>query len=272
MTYKSVFSYFEYKVYLDALFRMKKGNRGLKSRLAVAAGIQPAYLSQVLHDKAHLSLEQAEAASRFLQHSEDEHEYFLLMIQRDRSGTFSLKKHFEKKLTEILQHRLQVAKRIEQQTTLDPTQQAIYYSSWLYAAIHMIVSLPHVNTKEEIAQYLRADSSRVHDVLEFLLQHGLVIKDGNELKVGTARVFLGNSSKHILRHHANWRQQAIDSLDRETNRDLHYSSVFTISVNDAATIKDKLLEAIKANADVIKQSGEEELFAISVDFFSVNKK
>jgi hypothetical protein len=82
---------------------------------------------------------------------------------------------------------------------------------------------------------------------------------------------LGNDSKNILKHHTNWRLQAAESLDREELKDLHYSGVVSLSAADATKVKNIFLESIKASQSVIKDSKEEELCAVIIDFFSLKK-
>lgn len=266
----SVYEFSHYKAYLEHRARLSS-KRGFKSQLSQAAGVQSAYLSQVFHGKAHLSLEQAQAAGDFLEHTEDENGFFLLLVQKDKAGTPRLRKHFEKQIASVLKDRLHVSKRLAQETTLTPADQAVYYGSWLYAAVHMAVSLPDIGGRDEIARSLRVSPERVAPVLEFLLDKGLIVREGDRFRVGPSRVFLGKSSEHILRHHTNWRNQAIDSLDRETDRDLHYSSIFTLSATDVLRLKDRLLETIQGNVKIIQDSPEEELYVLNMDLFSLKK-
>ncbi|MGE3759316.1 MAG: TIGR02147 family protein, partial [Pseudobdellovibrionaceae bacterium] len=250
----SIFEYKDYKIYLRHLAKTGIQRRGFKSAMAKAMHCQSTYVSQVLNANAHLSLEQAEALSPLLNHSDEEMHFFLLMVQKERAGTQSLRKLFSRQMQEIVSRRLLVAKRLNTTTTLSAEDQAVYYSSWLYAAIHLSITIPELDSKEKISQFLQVPIRRTNEIFEFLLQRGLVLHENGKYKFGPARVFLGKDSPNIVKHHANWRNQSIESLDRETERDLHYSSVFTLSKEDVLKIKDLLLEAIKNNLQIIQSS------------------
>ena len=92
---KAIFEYTDYKAFLESWIASRpQGGRGIKSKMAQAMRCQLAYLSQVLNGPAHLSLEQAEALNGILDHSHEEGDFFLLLLQRARAGTPGLRKHF----------------------------------------------------------------------------------------------------------------------------------------------------------------------------------
>ncbi len=73
----------------------------------------------------------------------------------------------------------------------------------------------------------------------------------------------------IGQHHTNWRLRAISSLSKGVPDDLHYSSVITISKKDALRIREELIDKIKDLKTVIKDSVEEKLYSLNLDFFEV---
>lgn len=85
-----------------------------------------------------------------------------------------------------------------------------------------------------------------------------------------SKVRLTKKRNNIIKHHNNWRQQSIEALDRERLTDLHYSGVVSLSTEDALKIKNILLDNLKENIEIIKDSKEEELFCYCIDFFSLN--
>jgi hypothetical protein len=74
----------------------------------------------------------------------------------------------------------------------------------------------------------------------------------------------------ISKHHINWRLQAIRSLERkDMDGVLHYSSVVTISKKDVIEIKSLLVKAIESSKAIVRDSKEEELHSLCLDFFKV---
>jgi uncharacterized protein (TIGR02147 family) len=271
MLKESVFEFLSYIPYLRSRAGGEGTRSGVKSAMAKSLGCQPTYVSQVMHGKAHLSLEQGEVLNEFFSHSKEEAFFFLLLIQKDRSGTKRLKDFFQEQIDEVLQKRLVLTKRLGSKETLSEVHQSTYYSSWIFAAVHIALTIPELRTREALANHFNLPLRKITEALTFLQSAGLVKASGGEFEVTTAQIRLGNDSKNILKHHTNWRLQAAESLDREQITDLHYSGVVSLSAADVLKVKNMLLETVKESQDLIKDSKEEELFAISMDFFSLKK-
>lgn len=269
---KSIFEFKKCRDFLEERLSSAFAKRGEKTALAKAIQIQPTYLSQVLNGTAHLSLEQAAAMNEYFAHSQEESHFVLLMVQKDRAGTPALRKYFQDQMTEVLNRRLVLTKRLGTQNSLSDEDKSTYYSSWIYSAIHIAVTIPHLRQKSALSEFLGISIKRLNEALEFLTTRGLISFQGVEIHPGTNFIRLGNDSHNIIKHHTNWRQQSIESLDRERPTDLHYSGVVSLSAEDALRIKNILLDNLKENIEIIKDSKEEELFCYCMDFFSLNKK
>lgn len=245
--------------------------RGTKAQLAQAAECQPTYISQVLHGKADLSPEQGERITRYLQLSSEESQYFMLLLHKDRSGTAELKKFYQTQIEERIVRRMSVVNRLGKDNRLTEEQHSIYYSSWHYLAVHMALTIQQLQTREALAKHFNIDLDRIDKVLEFLVQSGLAVQDKNTYTTGVQVIRLGKDSYHIVKHHSHWRHQSIESLEKETPHDLHYSGAVTLSSSDVLKLKERMLEQIKENIEVVKASGAEEIFVYNLDFFSLKK-
>lgn len=256
---------------LEDRFAKRPGTHGLKTRFAEALRIQPAFLSQVLAKKYALSLEQADLANQFFEHDKDEAEFFLLLVSRDRAGTPSLRKHFDDQIQLILKKRLQVVERLGRRAEISDETKGIYFSSWLYAAVHVCCTIPRLRTRKAIAIELGLPQETVQNALEFLSQNGFV-KHGEGQWVPTETwLRLDKQSPHIVKHHANWRQKAIQNLEVQTDEDLHYSGIFSVDARTALRVKDRLLAYLQEQMKEFEAAKEEDLFAVGIDFFRVVK-
>lgn len=267
---KSLFEYSHYRSYLRARLE-GAGARGSKAQIAQAIGVQATYVSQVLQENSHLSLEQAEATNGFFNHTTQEAHFFLLLVQKDRAGTATLRAYFQKQLDEILNARLVLTERLGKATQLEEADRSWYYSSWIPSAVHIATTIPTLRTVEAITRSLQLPSEKIVENLERLERIGLVIKQGLQFLPGQQHIRIGKDSHHVLKHHTNWRMQAIQSLDREKLNELHYSAVVSLSAADILKIKDLLLESINNNIALIRESKEEELYCLTMDFFSLQK-
>ena len=269
---KSIFEFSYYKAYLRYWLDHQIGKgRGLQTAMAKHMGCQTAYVSQVLKDQANFSLEQADSLNSFLQHDKDESEFFLLLVEKERAGTKSLKQRFVSQIDKILQQRLVLKNRVDIKQSLGTEEQAIYYSSWYYAAIHVAVGVPGLNNKESLREYFSLNSEVINQALEFLCQVSLLQKQGDEYHTGVARLFLGNDSPMIKKHHNNWRLQAIQSMEQNLSKNLHLSTVVSLSQKDMLLVKEKLVNAIEEARATIRESKEESLCCLNLDFFELKK-
>ena len=267
MTAESVFLFKTYKSYLSALCGAKGTRKGMRSAIARASECNSAYISQVLNGDRHFSLEQAQRLSEFLHHNSDESHFFLLLIQRERSGTRNLRRYFDDQLKALLDKRTNVRERLGKTHQITTADQSKYYSSWLYAAVHIAVSVPEFQNRESLARRLGVPTPKIAEVLDFLFRVGLLTETHAKLSGGPAHIHLGNDSDLIVRHHSNWRMQAMKAIDGLDKRNLHYSAAVSLSRDDFERIKDKLIEVIQEVTSTISQSHEENLCAFNLDWF-----
>ena len=216
-------------------------------------------------------MEQAEGVNEFLGHTEEEAQFFFLLLQLSRAGTAALRKRLENQIQQIAKRRHFLKERLGVKESIGPEDQAKFYSTWLYGAVHVIVSIEKFRTKEAISKHLGISLKRAGEILEFLESLRLVIKDGHgKYSMGTARVHLGNDSPMISKFHTNWRMKTIQALENEDFTDnLHYSSAVTISEADRDRIKSMLVKTIDEIKKIIKDSKEEGIHSLSFDFFRI---
>ncbi|MBC7692194.1 MAG: TIGR02147 family protein [Methylotenera sp.] len=264
---KSVFEYRDYKAYLREVIENR--GRGEKSRVAQALHCHLAYVSQVLNASADFSLEQADGINQYLAHSEDEGDFFLLLVSQARAGSESLRKRYEARIKKTILERTALGNRLKNQKILPNESQATYYSAWYYSAIHLLISIPGFQTKEKIAQRLRLSMSQVTKALGFLVETGLANFFEGLYRTGQVTLYLQNDSSWISRHHASWRIQSVRALDHFDPQDFHYTSVVSMGAEDIPAIKKILVDAIEEFRKVVKKSPEQEIYCYTLDFFNV---
>jgi uncharacterized protein (TIGR02147 family) len=269
-----IFDYRDYKKYLNVALSTGGATRGSRSRLASELRCQTAFISHVLNGNSHFSLEHAVVISRFLSHTPEESRYFILLVSLGRAGSKQLEDHFKIQIEEIQQKRTQIKERIIVDRALTPEAQMRYYSAWYYSAIHVATSVPEYQTRDTIARALGLAPNLVTECLDFLIEHGLVVIKQSRFIIGPVRMHLGSDSSMISRLHANWRLQALQALERpasQSNPDLHYSTVLTLSLDDAKRVKETLLRAIDETERIFRPSPEEVIYCVGMDWFRVSK-
>lgn len=268
---KSLYEYPHYRSYLKALLQSLPGKgHGVRSQWAKAMGCQVAYVSHVLAGKYELSLEQGEALANHLGLSRDEKDFFLLRIQESRAGTHSLREHIRKQIQDLRRKRDELRNRMRIQESLTLEDQAIYYSSWHYSAIHMLLTIPEYRSSpEKIAEYFSVPILKVKEVLDFLLLRNLIRFSSGRYEVTNNYIFINKDSPLFTHQQSFWRHKAVESLYRNNPDHIHFASVFSLSESDVRQVREILLAAIEKSSAVIKPSKEERLYAICMDYFEV---
>lgn len=266
----SIFDHSDYKIYCTArLAEFPNKGRGARSRLAAFSGCQVAYVSQVLNGNVHFTLEQGERINRFFSHTREESHYFMLLLQLGRAGSKELEAYFRDQVEQALERHLTLKNRVDVKESLSQEHQLTYYSSWIYAAIHILVTIPQFQTRGAIASRLGLPGEDVSEALDFLSATGLVREEAGRLLPGATRLYLGDDSPLISKHHANWRIKTLQSLERRKRESLHYSSVISLSKEDLIKIKARLVQEITEAKAIIRDSKEEVLCCFAVDLFEV---
>lgn len=265
----SVFEHQNYKNYLKNIFTIDGSGRGMRSKLAKHIGCQSGFISHILNGHVNFSLEQTLKVSDFLEHDEEQSEFFMLLVQFERAGSADLKNHFHKKIEEIILKRQKIKERIKVASDLDEKDYLIYYGHWYYSAIHIATSIDTLQTVSSLSNHLSLPNTVVKSVLKFLVSKGLVEEEGERYCIGKARIHVDRDSPLFIKHHTNWRLEAIKALEKEKEGGLHYSGVISLSYHDVQRIREILLGSIEASEKILVESPEETLASISLDFFEL---
>lgn len=264
----SIYDYDDYRAYLRAIIAQKDGkSRGFRSFLADQIGCQRSFISQVLNEDSHFNLENGNAIGKVLGLSSEEIDFFLLLISYARAGTHELRVRFRNQIRSTRETRMILKNRFKESDTLSVEDKVEYYSSWLYGAIRVLITIPQFQYQEEIEKYLKVPSYQISKVIEFLNSRNLIHIERGKITPTEKHLYLGNDSKLISKHHINWRIKAIEALDRESQVDLHFSAVNSLSRNDVLKIREKLAITIEEIRNTVKDSNEECLYTLCVDLF-----
>lgn len=266
----SIYDYDNYKTYIiEKIINSPSKGRGIKLKISEYLSCQTAFVSQVLNGQPNFSLEQAIKLNKFFDHTKDESRFFILLIQIGRAGSAELIEFFKNEMKEIVDKRSDLKNRLGMKSALKQVDQQVYYSSWLYQCVHILVSIPEFQSVIAISRHLNLPREKIIEVVTFLEETGLIQKKGAHYEIGVIRTHLSKDSPQIQRLHTNWRMQAIRSIDINDPSDLHYSTLVSISSADVPRVKEILIKAIEQCRTVIRDSKEEKIQSICIDFFGV---
>lgn len=258
-----IFEYSEYKVYLRELIE-SRNMRGFHTKLASACRCKTSYLSQVLaKPDVHLTADHVMGAARFLEMSQGESEFFLNLLHIDRSASRELADFYRRKNDRILEENRSVRKRLNiELEEMSEEHGYLYYSSWIYSAIHILTTIPKYESAITIAKRLRISIDQCLDVLNKLQIMGLV--EGRDSKWKPCNQTIYSSDQLSLIHHRNWLLYQASKMPQPTRDVFFYTDVVSMSRDDFTRIKSQLHGWIQKFRATVKQSDAEEIFLLQV--------
>jgi uncharacterized protein (TIGR02147 family) len=263
---KRIFTYHSYKKFLkDAI---EAHGRGSVAKLAEAAGCDRTYLSQCLSTKVQLTPDHILGIGQYLNLSETESDYFLLLLLHERSASKKSQALIEKKMKALADADLVLSKKIAQRaeaSELTESEKSVYYSHWKYAAIHALTSIKEFQTVPTLAKRTKLSEAEVSGALKDLKNMGLVaLQTGSWIHSGK-NIHISSGSSHTSQNHTNWRLKTIEDVNNQNA--VHYTTLFSLSKKDWQILREQVLKFIDAQRDFIHASGTEELYCFCCDLF-----
>jgi len=263
----NIINFIDYKEFLRSLVDERGVKRGFQSELAEAAGCQRAYLSQVLRSNVHLTPEHACNMAHFLGLDHFETEYFLTLVDLGRAGSPRLQQRHKTKLERIKLEAESFAKRLKESSLPSAEAQALYYSSWHWGAIHMLVGIPQMQMPKAIAKQLNLPIDHVMEILRGLKSMGLITMENDRWISTGSNLHVPKDSPLNGVNHQNWRSIAVQDSQNINSEGIHYTSAFTVSKQDYEKLKTMLLKFIDNQRSIIGPSACEELVCFTCDLF-----
>jgi uncharacterized protein (TIGR02147 family) len=266
----SLYEYKDYKKYLDDwMAKTPNAGRGQRKLMAEAVGCQTPFITHVLSGDYHFSPEQAEACARWLQLSENEIDFFLLLVLRQRAGTRALENLLNRQISQKREKETHLKQRLKIKDEMSLEDQLVYYSNWSYAVIHMACQIPHLQNIEALQNHLSLSVPEILKILDFLTEHALVEKTKAGYKAIKPVLHLGKDSPLIGQHHSQWRLKAMESFQKKRDSDLSFSGVASLSKEDFEWARERLSQALEDIVARIKDSKDEMLASICFDIFQI---
>ncbi len=264
------FEFIEYKTLVNSwIARQPKAGRGQFRRIALHLEVNPVLISQIFRGPKNLTIEQAFALAEYLNASDLERDYFLLLVQNVRAGTPKLRQHFAECLKELRERSRELKNRVIKKIELTEEDKAIFYSDWLFSAIRIASSIPEYQSVEAIAKRFDVPKTLVQNIADFLVSRGLCAAKEGRLEVGPSHTHLGSDSLLIKNRQCQWRMKGIQRMDQKSKEDLFYTGPMALSRSDVEKVRGLLSATIQQVVRAIETSPSEELACLNVDWFKI---
>jgi uncharacterized protein (TIGR02147 family) len=273
MANPDVFDYLDYRQFLNAFYRSKKGMHPYFSfrYMARKTGIDQAHIARVMQGKRHLTSRSLEKLLPLLQFNEKERAYFGALAAFNTART--------DRETKAAYERLLALAGIDAHK-LEPDQYA-FYQTWRHTAVRTLIALYPFRAKEDagaIAANLSPPitAKQVKESIHLLLRLGLIAADEKGiLYVTDINITTGEK----------WRSAAIRSFQREmiglarNSIDSHPAALRDISTVTCGISLYQLPELRKRIAEfrssIIRLANEnsepEEVYQLNIQLFPLSK-
>ncbi len=264
----SVFEFSDYRKFLKQLIKtFPQGGRGVWARLSENLNVNATMVSQIMSGTKDFSIEQAQSVAIFLGLQKLEADYFILLVQIERAGTHELKSYFKEKIDELKKDSLKISKRIKSDRKLTDLERSIFYSSKNYSAIHLFCSIGKGATVESIAKKFDLPRVRVHEILQFLVSTGLCSQHSHYYRTGNQTIHVDKGSPFLIKHHGNWRIEAIKKSEILSDEELMFTANVSLSKEDFLKVRETLVRTIQEVVETVKASPSEEVANLNIDLF-----
>lgn len=265
----NIYNFENYKNILKHVMHENQG-RGYQKKLSEAAGCKSSYLSKVINSYYNLTPEHALNLCHFWGFDDLEVEYFLTLVDMERAGSSKLESHLKIKLNQIKQKKDDLANTGKRELLESSEILSSYYSSWIYSAIHILLSVNVYRSPDSLSKKLNLPKKQVVNILNELKRFGFVNNKNNIWSYTKGSVHVHKDSPYVSLHHQNWRQRAVLSSSNKTQQNkLHFTSVMSLGLKDFENLKDDLNDFIKMKLKETETSPEEEVACLNLDFFMV---
>lgn len=264
----SIFDFEDYKEFYNKwVENQPKQGHGEYRRLAGALSVSSTLVSQVFKGDKHLSLEMAVDMAEYLNLSEEETDYFILLVDFAKAGSFKLRTRFAKQVQRRRAHYHKLENRVDKKVELTDEVKAIFYSSWIYSGVRLLTDISEFQDVQAIAEKLNLPRNQVQKVLDFLLSHGLVKHESGRYGMGPARVYLGSSNHLVARHHQNWRLQGFNKMIQSGDENFFYTAPMVLSKEAIVKIRQELPSFVERIVKIVQASPSEEARCLNIDWF-----
>lgn len=263
----------DYRDYLKAHIKtLPNKGRGELSKIAQHLRVNTTWISQILSGAKQFNIDQAVELGAYLDLSDIEIEYFILLIQSERAATHKARAFLKKKIESIKSESMKLQNQITFEKSLNDKEKAIFYSSWIYSAVHLFTSTSEKGVSlDEVMNRFDLKRTRAVDILNFLLQTNLCLKKNDYYLSSTQSTFIDRDSPFLLKHHSNWRIKAIEKSEHLGEEELMFTAPISLSKSDFKEIREELVRSLKKISQRVQASKSESIANLNIDWFWISK-
>lgn len=268
----NLFEQNDVKSYLKAyISKLPKRGRGEINRIADYLSVSSTLISHVLSGQKTFTFEQAYKLTTYLGLIDLEADYFMALNHYERAGNSEYKKYLLAKINQMREQSLKLSARIQKEGhVLTEQERAIYYSSYLYAALRLYSSVGESGQSlQSLATRFGLSLQKCAEIMKFLVETGFCSEKDDFYFMGRQSTHLEKSSPHLLRFQTDWRMKTIQAAESLSEQELLFTGPVSLSKADFKKLREEIVQFIKQFLDTVHASPAEEIACLNIDWFWV---
>ena len=206
----------------------------------------------------------------YLNLTELESDYVMNLLLKDRSTTIAARQIFETKMFKIKniadELSLKIKNKKDSHEIISEAHKTLYYSNWLFSAVHILTSIDAFQTVESVAKKMNCAESAIMQVLNSLIEMNMVEKNKDKYVHNGQSMYLKRDAAQIYSLHL---QSRLESVQRSYEKnDLHFTNIFSASKDDVEKIRSQIVDLIEVQRKTVHDSGAQTACVFCCDFFS----
>ncbi|MGZ3743401.1 MAG: DUF4423 domain-containing protein [Pseudobdellovibrionaceae bacterium] len=245
------------------------------SVLAEALGIQKTYVSRVMANQACWSSDQVFLIAQFFRLSEEQAEYFGLLIEIERTGLEKRRQQLQVRVKALRRKHLRSEKSVAGSAKIespDSPAKTAYFADPYHSLVHVYLSLPkYQKHMQSLADDIGLTFSHLQTLLRRLEELGVISynADRDEIILRESRIHSPSGSPEVFAHQQLFRALSFDRMHRcPADRRNGFNVVFSGDSHLQESVWAEFLEFLKkAEALTRTSKSTKEIFYLQFDLF-----
>ena len=260
----------DYRACLKKLIQEKKlvSKNFSFSNLALSVQVAKSYLSKTIHLHTHLNRDQMYSACEFLNLSEKETDFLLLLHDFQNSDHQKRRKILKQKLDAIVTDTKRIEHKLTaKQVTFTDQELMEYYSDPYFAIVHIALTIKrYAEAPILLARDLKISNEKLGSLFAKLEKLKLISRNGKSIDVLETSLHLPKDSplsrvsRTLLKLLTIERQNHID-----TDNNRYYWVTFTANTENQQKIWQKLQESLREIEVIVHESPSEHVYYLGMD-------
>ncbi len=243
-------------------------------KLAEKIKVPKSYLSRVLSGKYDLSADQAFLLTRVFELTTLETDFFVMLVEFNRSATPARREYLRKKLQLIVDEQNEVRSHIQgNELKTDDEKAGLYYGDPHCQTVHICMAIDRFREKPGLLlEPLRISASRLEDILRRLERCQIIKRSSKGIELVANFLHLPKGSPLFPLWQSQQRATVFAKMLENLETTFDVNAVFSADDETFTQVREILLETLTRIQTLSNSARHNDAYQLAINFFSWTKK